>query len=307
MKIWETDTFLARWLNDELSPEEKEAFEQSEDYQHYQQIKSTMEQYEAPAYDESAALEEALGRIRKQPKQAQVFSIRAFAKYAVAASLLLAVCLSVYFALFKDEIVTLTASAQQEVDLPDGSAIVVKEGSFIQYNVSDWEEARTIDLKGEAFFEVEKGSPFKVQLEKGDVSVLGTSFNIIESEGLLEVACYTGKVKVEAFDQMQIIEAGQSVRIRPDELEMDTVYLSEPMWIDQIASYKNVKLPLVIQQLEQLYGVKVEGEYDNGLLYTGQFPTDDLEIALELLFGPYNIQYEYNAETKEVRIVNPSI
>lgn len=305
MEIWESDTFLARWLNDELSPEEKEAFERSEDFQHYQQIKAGMELYEAPAYDEEAAWQQALGNIRQQPQGGKVLSMRTLLRYGAAASILVATCLAIYVTFLSDEIISLTATQQQDIDLPDGSSIALSEGAFIQYNASEWEENRTVELKGEAFFEVEKGTSFQVELAKGTVSVLGTSFNILEKENALEVVCYTGKVKVEAFEESQVITAGQSVEIQVGTVQLDSVYLREPVWVDRVASYHQVKLGKVLQQLTQWYDVKIIGEYDSQLLYTGQFPTDDIEVALTQIFGPFNLQYDYSDSTREVRLLTP--
>ncbi len=303
MNIWETDTFLARWLNDELSSEEKQAFEKSDEFKHYQQIKDTLEHYEAPAYDEDAALEEALSRI--QSKKKKVFSIKSFTQYAVAASVLIATCLAIYVAFLSDKMMEVTAIVQEEINLPDGSSIELSKGSYVKYSEAKWDEKRAIQLKGEAFFEVEKGVPFEVQLAGGTVSVLGTSFNVLEKDDALEVVCYSGKVKVEAFEKSQIIEAGQSVllQVGKDPILNET-YLNEPTWVDQVASYKNVELSVVLAQLEQLYDIEVVGAYNETLHYTGQFPTDDLEVALDQLFGPYKIKYRLDTATNQVRLLN---
>lgn len=304
MKIWETDTFLARWLNNELSSEEKEAFENSEDFEHFLRIKETMELYEAPEFDEDAALNKALNRIQNKPSKHNIISIKKIVQYAIAASIVVAACLSVYLTLLSDNIIEVTANIQEKLDLPDGSSIELSKGSYLKYNASDWEENRTVELKGEAFFEVEKGEPFRVQLTQGEVSVLGTSFNILEKQKSLEVICYTGKVKVEAYEKTQILKAGQSVEIQLNSIELDSVYLNEPIWVDQVASYKKVKLSKVLEQFNQWYDVSIVGQHDTSLIYTGQFPVNDIEVALEQLFGPFDIDYHYAAETKEITLLN---
>lgn len=302
MNIWETDTFLAKWLNDELTAEEKAAFEKSEEFKHFKQIKDTLGQLDSPDYDQEAAMNQALERI--QPKAGRTFSLKQFLTYAVAASVVVFACLAVYFTLLNDSIVEITASTQEKIELPSGSSLVLSKGSFVQYNESDWEDKRTIELKGEAFFQVEKGSDFEVQLAKGKINVLGTSFNILETDSAIEVICYSGKVRVEAYGQQQILEAGQAVEMKNGMALVNSIHLNAPVWIDRVASYKNVALSLVLQELHQWYDFKLIGEVHAELHFTGQFPTDDIEVALEQLFGPYKIKYKYNKERKELQLLN---
>ena len=54
-------------------------------------------------------------------------------------------------------------------------------GVKFQFDKKRFTDERIIQLRGEAFFEVEKGSRFVVQTGKGAVEVLGTSFNVFQS------------------------------------------------------------------------------------------------------------------------------
>lgn len=302
MKIWETDTFLARWLNDDLSSEEKEAFEKSEEFEAYQNLIKGVDQFEMMPFDERSAMDEALKRIQNSKKETEVKKLIPWKSYMAAASLFIVALLSIYFLFFNDRFVEYTAEKQEYIKLPDGSSVELKAGSFIKYNLSGWEDKRNITLKGEAFFEVKKGNAFEVTLNQGSVKVLGTSFSIEDISDSLIVVCYSGKVEVNGFKQKEILDAGQTVILASSYKNRQNTLLAEPIWVDNVAAYNNAPIEEVIQQFEALFNVEIIGELDQRLLYTGQFPIDDIEIALEQIFGPFQINYEYKTEERTVII-----
>ena len=72
----------------------------------------------------------------------------------------------------------------EEIIYADGTKIHVSPRSIIQYNEKTWTTQRKVFLEGQAFFEVEKGSPFTVITEQGQINVLGTKFDIWEMDEL---------------------------------------------------------------------------------------------------------------------------
>ncbi len=64
-------------------------------------------------------------------------------------------------------------------DLPDGSKVWLNSGSSVSF-AADFRGERKVNLKGEAFFDVKKGSsPFLVEASGFTVKVLGTAFNVM--------------------------------------------------------------------------------------------------------------------------------
>ena len=81
------------------------------------------------------------------------------------------------------------------VQLPDQSTVRLNAGSFFTYDAATWDDARTVELQGEAFFDVKKnGVPFTVTTDNSRVQVLGTTFNVRSRHDNTEVICLTGKV-----------------------------------------------------------------------------------------------------------------
>ena len=85
------------------------------------------------------------------------------------------------------------------VELPDGSRVWLNSGSGIRYS-SNFKKKRELELKGEAFFDVQKdnGNPFLIHTSFLDVEVTGTRFNVnaYDDEPVVETALVEGKVNL---------------------------------------------------------------------------------------------------------------
>ena len=84
-----------------------------------------------------------------------------------------------------------------EFHLPDSSFVALNMGSELYYTKKGWQTERRVELKGEAFFKVKKGSIFEVETDQGIISVLGTEFNVKSWNNYFEVTCYSGLVRVK--------------------------------------------------------------------------------------------------------------
>ena len=144
--------------------------------------------------------------------------------------------------------------------LPDGSTVILNADSELSYTASDFDQAREVTLKGEAFFEVTPGSPFLVKGEQGSVEVLGTSFNAYFRNQQLEVSCFTGSVKVSTGESSHMLEPGQLTKSGESEP------LSKPATFDQnkVASWRTgefyfdqVPLSEVLQELQRQFDLEI--------------------------------------------------
>lgn len=87
-----------------------------------------------------------------------------------------------------------------KVILPDASIIWLKGASSITYPVQFETHTRNIDMKGEALFEItkDKAHPFVIHCGSLVTEVLGTSFNIKQQSNEIEVRVLTGRVHLTA-------------------------------------------------------------------------------------------------------------
>jgi ferric-dicitrate binding protein FerR (iron transport regulator) len=152
----------------------------------------------------------AEANIRMQPeKQAWYIPFRRYA--AVAAAIVIPlVALSVFLINRLPKPVDITEvnyqkvlspnNARSEIILPDGSVVVLNVGSSLEYPRNFSGNRRTVNLEGEAYFQVQKDpeKPFIVHTRKMDIEVLGTKFNVNAYPDLSEIRATLeeGKVKI---------------------------------------------------------------------------------------------------------------
>lgn len=308
MSDWNRDdTFLARWLNNELNPEELKEFEASDDFEHYQQIKNTMGGVKSLDFD----TEGEWAKLKTARTPTKVRKLGSVYRWAAAASILLILAIGVVYQWQAKKDVPFVAetlaTAKSSVDLPDGSDIKLNSESSISYDPKSWSNKRVVKLSGEAFFQVKKGQTFTVETSIGSVKVLGTSFNVRERNGVLDVQCYTGKVQVSNSASTEILVKGNGVRLQqgkdPTTLSVSG---SGPSWTQGVISLQSMNMGQVFDEFKRQYGYELTlPEFDDAELVSTSFPTDDLETALEQIAGPLGLKYSIDEDQKRVSISYP--
>ena len=188
---------------------------------------------------------------------------------------------------------------QLNVDLPDGSNMILNAVTETHFSKKSFKKERTIELEGEAFFEVEKGSTFQVKTHLGTVEVLGTSFNVFARNDKFEVSCATGKVKVSTKDgsSFVVLEPGQECVLEEGRITRVNHVFEEQDWINGIFHYKNVEVGNVVDEIERQFDVQIDIESNlDTTLYTGYFEKVKLEAALESVLWPLRLDFEVVAE-----------
>lgn len=156
------------------------------------------------------------------------------------------------------------------LQLSDGTTVTLNADSELSFPTRFAGSRRTVQLKGEAYFEVAKDArrPFVVQTGDMDVRVLGTSFN---------VCCYADQPSTRTTlvqGAVSIERAGESIRIRPNEQyeynresnqssvrEVDTeLYTS---WVHNEYIFRNATLEEIFTQLNRWYDIDVHYASDD--------------------------------------------
>lgn len=177
--------------------------------------------------------------------------------------------------------------------LPDGSEVILNTNSAISYE-KDFLSERTISLKGEAFYKVAKGSTFTVDTDKGNVKVLGTSFNVFSRERILTVVCKTGKVSVTTAKGSTTLEPGDRVSLQANQLIKDTTLTDHiGAWTKGSSTFNNATMEEVVSALKSKYNLTIKGNERSlkGKHFTGTFVNDDVDKAIEMVFLPMDIKY----------------
>ena len=176
---------------------------------------------------------------------------------------------------------------QYQLVLPDGSKVWLNATSSIKFPVAFTGNSRTVELTGEAYFEVATHRlpsghkmPFKVLVaNKAEVEVLGTHFNIMAygEEEAIKTTLLEGSVKVS---NQSAIGNRQSAMLKPGEQVSisHSFQLSQPMAVEteEVVSWKNGKfhfnnadIKVIMRQIARWYDVDVEYRNISSETYLG--------------------------------------
>ncbi len=292
MSEFKDDTFLARWLNNELNEEELKAFKESPEYASFEKIRQGAGQIDAAEFDSARVLD----NIKQQQRlNIGVRPARRWRVYTVAASILILLGIACYGIFFSSQLTTYqtTIGQKMEIILPDGSEVILNSNSSLTYSEDDWEENRELKLVGAGYFNVEKGERFVVRTTSGEVSVLGTQFTVQEIDDFFEVKCFEGSVQVTSEDETDILKPKTGLRkLRGTRFVRRTLKSAQPSVFSNESSFESVPLKYVLKELNNQYGVTFEGETNvDELLYNGSFPHDSLDLALKIVLDAVNVNY----------------
>jgi transmembrane sensor len=157
--------------------------------------------------------------------------------------------------------------------LSDGSKVWLNSGSSIRYPVAFAGNQRTVEITGEAYFEVahlDNGIPFKVTVNGMEVRVLGTHFNInaYTDEAKIRTTLLEGSVAVTPAGSAKpvILKPGQQAAISGKIVE-----LIEHADTEQAVAWKNGYFQFNEADLKTVMHA-IERWYDVAIVYEGNVP-----------------------------------
>lgn len=215
-----------------------------------------------------------------------------------AASIVFAAC-TLSFAKFYTTSINSLRGEHLSHSLPDGSIVQLNAESSIRYAPYWWFFSRSVELEGEAFFEVEKGSRFIVASGLGTTEVLGTSFNIYARKNQYRVLCTTGKVKVTALQSQHSLtlspnQLANLVNLKVFEKKTTTEATKIIAWKKNMFHFNTVPLPDVFDEIERQYDIKIDysSTTDAPNKFIGSFEKKyDTEQVLQMLTLPFGFTF----------------
>lgn len=190
----------------------------------------------------------------------------------------------------------------EEIELPDGSTVVLNSDSKISYPKVFASNERRIELEGEAFFNVTKNpeQPFIIEAKNAEVKVLGTSFNVN--------ANIPGN-KVEVFVESGLVQlsrkknGNEKILINPGDVGvLSTGKLTKEenhnqniiAWKTKEIVFHEDNLEDVIETLNKIYKTNIECENQDvlKLRYTSTFKNQDIDSILNVICLTFNLKIE---------------
>jgi len=218
---------------------------------------------------------------------------------SIAAMIVLFLGISLILNNENKEIILNTEMAQiQEFEVGNNIRLTLNAKSIVKY-----EDTSFVQLVGEAYFEVKKGTPFTVSTNTGLVKVHGTRFNVYSYDSLLKVICYEGVVSVHknnSTDSILLYPGDEYLNNKTEKHKLDSIYLI-PSWKKGEFYFNNEPLGIVFRTIEMQYGVTISSQIDTKKTYTGYFKNDNLKNALDLISIPMNLEYNI-LDSKKIQI-----
>jgi ferric-dicitrate binding protein FerR (iron transport regulator) len=248
-------------------------------------------------------------RIGKEPISGLLKIRSAWIRYSVAAVILILLGISSFIRFYTRSYTTETGQ-QLEVVFPDGSKASLNASTSVKYLPYWWRFARRIELKGEAFFTVEKGKKFEVISALGHTIVVGTCFNILSVDYVYEVTCVTGKVKVisKATGDEAILTQNQKALLVSSgrfNIDYNVNAVESTAWTKGEFYFTSAPLIEVFRKIELRYGITIEYKQKDNLLYTGYFKKDKkVENILNLVCLPFGMKFEQTSDRVYQIILN---
>ncbi len=311
-----TDDLLISYLLNEVSAEQQRLIDEwrtqdAENQRRFEQFRLIWESsknFKADTgIDAHASLQKVKQRAAEAKEQrAKVVPIRkryAWLKIA-AAVFLIAGCCWLWLGRFANRQVQFESQAVVKTDtLSDGSIVTLNKFARLDYPQKFTGNQRLVALvKGEAFFNIahNKAKPFIITTGIATIKVVGTSFNVKNKNGWVEVIVETGIVQVtNGLDKTTVIlKAGDESSLNPktggfikfrNRDNLYTYYRSNEL------SFKNIPLPRLVAALNEIYGTNIIiGRKElNTMQMTGNLKmTDGPETILKVIELTLNITAE---------------
>ncbi|MEP1095051.1 MAG: FecR domain-containing protein [Cyclobacteriaceae bacterium] len=294
------EKIVVRWINNELSPEELEQFQQDPGYEEYVRIFGEVESWTMLPLNTDSSFQQ-LEKKRDTVKLIPWYHTNVF---KVAASILL-VCTLVFYATYFDSSKTVKTGVAESKDLilPDSSIVYLSSSSSLSYNEENWGEERKLSLSGIAYFDVVKGGPFEVTFSLGSVQVVGTSFEIKSFENFATVTCYDGEVSVLSGDgKRKRLRRGMGLRISGRSTSSPFAFENDN-WQKEIRRFHEAPLSIVFRSLEADFDIKINAEaVDLNRTFTGAYPKSSLDSALHVISN--SMQLTFNRDNNKITFEN---
>jgi len=191
---------------------------------------------------------------------------------------------------------------QYQLVLPDGTKVWLNAASSLRFPTQFTAATRSVDLTGEAYFEVAKNAaqPFHVKVAGTDITVLGTSFNIMAytDESAIKTTLLEGAVKVAKGNEERLLkpgqqsqlEAGNNIKVINDaDIELAVA------WKNGFTSFRSADIRAIMRQVMRWYNIEVdyEGEIPQRV-FTGDIPRDARLSELLQLLEVSKIHFKMN-------------
>ncbi len=227
----------------------------------------------------------------------------------IAAAIALLVAASVWFFIINDPVDYHEVASQNAVEeeaLPDGTEIALNQFSSVKFSSDPKARVRRVELKGDAFFEVEKDAerPFIISAQDVEIEVLGTSFYVDsrEDQPQIQVIVNSGLVSMKAGSDQVVLsanEAGIYEKSTGQLLKKQNDDVNYMAWKTKLLVFENTDLERVVFDLNRRFHsrVLIGNPGLNSCKITATFDHKSLEATVRIIEKTLNIKAREEGDT----------
>ncbi len=148
------------------------------------------------------------------------------------------------------------------LELADGTKVWLNSDSELRFPVAFIGDRRSVEVEGEAYFEVVKdeGKPFHVLANGVDIKVLGTNFNVMTYRGHTITTLVEGKVCLTYKDESVLMVPDRQAEVIPETgkiLMREVEARNFTLWKDGVFYFGNAALETIAERLSRWYDVNI--------------------------------------------------
>lgn len=198
------------------------------------------------------------------------------------------------------EVQFLTQGIVKTDTLSDGSVITLNRNSLLRYPEKFSGKQRQVWLtKGEAFFKIspDKTKPFLIHTGNTLIRVVGTSFNVKNKGGVIEVIVETGIVEVSRNGAMVSLHPGEKVLVKQNSGQLhkeNTPDLLYNYYRSKVFIADDTPLWRMVQVLNEAYDshIIIGRKELNDLPLNTTFKNEPLDNVLTVISRTFKIRIE---------------
>lgn len=211
-----------------------------------------------------------------------------------------------------EQTIQVPAGNRTSVILPDGTLAWLNSNTTLKYPSIFSDEKRTVELNGEAYFDVisKSGQPFLIKTSKYNVEVLGTTLNVEAYAGkdAFSTSLFTGKVKLfkeESLENELYLQEGETANLVGSELHVSSHQSETYRWKDGLLVMENKSFEEIMSLFEKYFGqeIFIENNKLKDLGYHGKLRiSDGVDHALRVLQNDFRFTYKRDVDMNRIYI-----
>ncbi|GAC1416519.1 MAG: FecR domain-containing protein [Flavisolibacter sp.] len=272
------EDIIVRDLNNESSEQERTILfnwlaENQDHRQEYEELKNiwqnSADMLLAQQFDTQKGWEQVEKKIdivnsHKGGKVVSMFKYRYMAAAAVIIFVLVGIMFWTHAPIEKNVISIVANESNKEFHFPDGTLVLLRRGSSLSYSPNEKRKIRTVELRGEAYFDIHHINEqlFQVNTSHSVIKDIGTSFLVKNTDSSDEVSVTSGQVKfINRTDTSKniFLGAGETANLSKLDFTKDSLrtlnYLS---WNKKSLIFIKARLTDVIKDLNDYYAANIQ-------------------------------------------------